>query len=96
MLGDFPIPWAQMLLQIHAVGLQWKGFQHPLGRDERTIRAFANAEKPMSVSFEQGLWILQMHKTMCPIAFNQLVPQIKEYLREHRGYEALRHIINSY
>lgn len=90
------IPWQEMLLQIHAVGLQWKGFQQPLGLDERTVRAYANCEKPMSITFERGLWILHMHKNLCPVAFKQLAPQIKEYFREHRGYEALRAIMDTH
>ena len=90
------IPWQEMLREIHAIGLQWKAIGERLDCAGCTVRDYVYGRTALLVTFERGLWILDMHRRLCPVSFSQHALEIKSYFRSQMGYEAIRQIMESH
>jgi hypothetical protein len=89
------IPWKDMLVQIHGAGMKWKGIGNELHTNADGPERFANDKGSLCITFDRGLWIVHLHRAICPAQFEKLAPVLKEHLAHELGRDAMKELLEA-
>ena len=79
------LPFQEMLRRIHDSGLSWKGIGKALNCKDDTVNHYAlNGGNGIFLSYERGVWILRVHKVLCPEAHKKIEVMIEAYEKANK------------